>query len=161
MFTLNDSIFAVLHSCREDLCSSRLTCYMYMFQLAGLDYQFRYNISTSGIKSRGVDSLLSSMINEDKVNTVNGSISLTEMGTLYYTSIPLTYKEWEKFDNVKDCLDSLSDTELYFVVLTDMVVSDTLNKKGVSSMITGRDMIEHTLASLSKEYSEDYFNSAL
>lgn len=161
MYTVDDALFAMLHSCSEQLSSNRLVSYMYMYQLAGLDYQFRYQIASSGIKARSINSFLNAVINEDKLEVIDGIVRLTTLGELYYTSVPLTYAEWEKINDIKSCLDSLSDEELYFVVLTDIVVSDTLKTYGVEGLMSQRTRITTTLSNLSREYSDENFDSAL
>ena len=58
-------------------------------------------------------------------------------------------------------LDSLSDAELYLIVITDLLISDVRSKLGVNGLITQKEQIKSSVASLCKDYSEENFDDAL
>ena len=161
MYTVNDALFCILESSYSDIESSRLIYYMYIFQVAGFNYKLKYKINTNGLSCRQLNEMLSSVVNSDKVITSDGVVRLTPLGRLYYNNVVLTYSEWEKVDHIKSVLDNMSEKELYFLCLVDMLVYDTLNQYGVDGLIKQKNRIQSTLASLCSEYSEDNFNAAL
>ena len=161
MYTANDALFCILESSYSGIESNRLIYYMYMYQLAGFNYKLKYKINVSGLTCRQLNELLNSVVNSDKIEVNNGVVHLTSLGKLYYNNIALTYAEWEKIENIKSVLDNMSEKELYFICLVDMLVYDTLNQYGVDGLITQKARIKGTLASLCSEYSDENFDTAL
>lgn len=159
--TGNDIIFAILQACVDGLRSDRLVYYMYAFQQFGLDLRYRYRVKSSGIACRDIATALNTMIAHNKVVCRGGELTLTSEGYLYYDNIVLTLSEWDKLFAVKHLLDSLSEEELFFVCVTDIVVNDMLKRSGVDGLRSGRATIEGIIKNLSLEYSEDNFNTAL
>lgn len=161
MFTTDDALFSVIHSCFDGLDSGKLVYYVYMYQVAGLDFKFRYKINTSGLTCRGVDNLLSQVINENKVSVTDGKIILTSRGRLYYYNIPLTADEWELINYIKATLDTLTEEDLFAVCITDMIVYDTLAKYGVAGLVGQEDKIKTSIKALSPKFDDDDFDTAL
>lgn len=161
MYTVDDAKFAVLHSCASPMSSARLSEYLYIYQLAGLNYEFRYRFVASHIKSAGVDSVISRLINDDFIVIEDGDMVLSETGLSDYESTILSYAEWAKLDYIKSILDSLTDSQLYFVVVSCMIVSKYYNKYGVNYMLEHKDVVTNAVASLSVEYDEENFDAAM
>lgn len=161
MFTQNDAILGILHSCSDDLESSKLVYYMYMYQIAGLNFSFRYKLNAFGLTSKSLDAYLNEVISYNKVESCNGVVSLTSEGELYYNNILLTAEEWDKLDFIKNVLDRMTEQELFLICITDMMVYETLESYGVDALIRKKNEIKHTIASLCKEYTDDNFDAAL
>lgn len=159
--TGNDVIFSILLSCVDGLRSDRLVYYLYALQKFGLNLRYRYRVQASGIACRDIATALNTMIAHNKIACEDGELSLTSEGYLYYDNIVLTLAEWEKLWSVKCLLDSLSEEELFFVCVTDIIVNDMLKRSGVDGLREGRSTIECMIKNLSCEYSEDNFNTAL
>lgn len=161
MYTLDDKLFCVLHSCDESLHSSRLTCYMYLYELIKCDFAFKYTISNGGIKSRAVDEYTGKLIALGLLQNKNGILKLTSNGDIRYSEFLMFADEWEVFYTIKRSVDALSDNELTFVVLVDILVMDVLNKYGADGLRSKEDFIRGTLTKLSSEYSETNFDNAI
>lgn len=161
MYTSNDALFCILESCYSGIESNRLIYYMYIFQLAGFNYRLKYKINVNGLSCRQLNEMLNSVVNSDKVETSEGVVRLTPLGLLYYNNIALTYAEWETIEHIKLILDNMTEKELYFICLVDMLVYDTLSQYGVDGLISQKSRIHNTLASLCSEYSDENFDSAL
>lgn len=160
-FTVDDMIFSILHSCVDGLRSDRLVYYLYAFQKAGLKLRYRYRVQTNGITCRDIVHALNTIIAHHQVECVDGVLRLTSEGYLYYDNVLMTLTEWDKVWGVKHILDSLSEEELFFVCVTDIVVHDMLQRSGVDGLVKGRSTIEQMLQTLSGEFTTDNFDAAL
>lgn len=161
MHTTNDLLFCLLESCSDGLESSKLIYYMYVFQLAGFDFKFKYRLTTSGMTCKQLNNYLSEVVNLDKVEISNGVVTLTTLGRLYYDNVVLTASEWDKINYIKSVLDALNEEELLFVCITHIIVYDVLRDYGVDGLISQKEKIQQSLSVLSSEYSDDNFNTAL
>lgn len=159
--TGDDIVFSILHSCVDGLRADRLVYYMYAFQKSGLDLKYRYRVQANGLSCRDIALALNRLIALNKVVCVNGELALTTEGYLYYDNVLLTLREWDKVCGVKAMLDSLSEEELFFVCVTDIVVYDLLKRSGADGLEKGRATVENTVRNLSREYSAENFNDAL
>lgn len=160
-FTGDDVVFSILHSCVDGLRADRLVYYIYAFQKAGLDVKYRYRVQASGVTCKDIAGALNNLIALNKVVCCDGTLTLTPEGYLYYDNIVLTLNAWDKACSVKNMLDSLSEDELFFVCVSDIVVYDVLKRSGADGLLKGREAIERTVSNLSKEYSAENFDSAL
>lgn len=157
----NNIVFAILQSCVDGLRSDRLVYYLYVLQKAGLDINFRYRVKANGIACRDVATALNTLIAHNKVKCEDGCLIPTAEGYLYYDNVLLTLQEWEQVWGIMRLLDSLSEDELFFVCVTDIVVNDMLKRSGVEGLSKSRSTIESMIGTLSGEYSADNFNTAL
>lgn len=161
MFSSDDKVYCVLHSVDNGLSSTRLVYYMYLYQLAGLDFNFRYSISTRGIKCKGLDEHISNMINYDLICLEDGEIKRTELGYFSYIEFPLLLSEWDFIEKFKAELDSLSDDDLYFIVLANILVENVQTKYGVEGLITRKSDIVASLTALTRDYDDTKLNYAI
>lgn len=162
MYTTDDALFSIVQSCSDGLESGKLIYYVYIYQIAGLDYKFRYKINTAGLSCRGLDNLLSHVINENKVKVESGRISLTSRGSFYLYSVPMTAKEWEFIDFIKTTLDNLTEADLQAICITDLIVYDTLAKYGVKGLVNQENKIKSSIKALcSNDFDDEDFNAAL
>lgn len=161
MYSCDDITFCTLESCIDGLESSKLIYYMYVFQMAGFNYNFRYRLNATGLVSKQLNEVLCGVVNADKVIVEDGVIKLTKSGLFYYNNVVLTLSEWDKIIYIKSVLDSLSEQELYLICIVDMIVFDVLKTYGVDGLITQKNRIKTTISALSTEYSEENFNAAL
>ena len=161
MITYDDKLFCILTSCEESIKSSRLVCYMYLFQSAGYDFNFRYNLSATGLKSKGLSNYIDLLVNEGKIETKRGTINPTSTGLELLDSFVLSLDEVEFHDYILDVMKDVSFDDLYFIVVTDMVISETKKQKGVEGLISDRAVIEETVSHLSGVYSKENFDAAV
>lgn len=161
MYTCDDVTFCTLESCIDELESSRLIYYMYIFQIAGFDFNLRYRLSATGLVSKQLNEVLCGVVNDDKVTVKDGVIKLTKTGFLYYDNVALTMSEWDKVIYIKHVLDALNEQELFLVCIVDMMVFDVLKTYGVEGLVSQKDRIKNTISALSPEYSEENFDTAL
>lgn len=159
--TGDDVVFSLLHSCVDGLRSDRIVYYLYAFQKAGLDLKYRYRVQARGISCRDINTALNTLVAHNKIECSDGWLSLTPEGYLYYDNVLLTAKEWDSVNSIKALLDSLSEEELFFVCVTDIVVYDMLKRSGADGLKSGRSTIERAVQNLSSEYSSENFNTAL
>lgn len=159
--TGDDVVFCLLHSCVDGLRSDRIVYYMYAFQKAGLDLRYRYRVQARGLFCKDISTALNTLVAHNKIECVDGTLTLTSEGYLYYDNVMLTVKEWDNVNSIKALLDSLSEEELFFVCVTDIVVYDMLKRSGADGLKNGRSTIERAVQNLSSEYSDENFNTAL
>lgn len=158
---MKDRLFSILYACIDGLKSTRLVYYMYLFQIAGVDYNLKYKVSTNGLKSKGVDEFIDYMLVQGVVNIHDGVLTVTNEGNRYIDRILFTAEEWDTMEYIQSLLKSLSDEELYFICLVDVIMFDAYNSCDVEQLIQDKDKIKRTIALLSDEYSDDNFDCAL
>lgn len=161
MYTTDDILFCILESCVDGLESSKLIYYMYVFQMAGFKFSFRYRINASGLACKQLNECLDSLVNDDKVKVIDGVVKLTKSGEFYYDNVVLTASEWDKVNMIKSVLDTMNERELFFICITDMTVYDVLKTYGVDGLIKQREKIQSMISVLSKEYTDENFDTAL
>lgn len=161
MWTGDDMLFCMLHNCDTGLKTSKLNCCFYLYQLLGFNFDLRYKLTASGIECREVNDFLDLAISMNMVEIRDGVVYSTSSGSDYYSAIGLFADEWEKVDNLRSLILGLTADEVYFIVLTDIVISDVVRKQGVEALVQNRSNIVRSLSALSTEYSDDNFNSAI
>lgn len=161
MFSADDKMLLVLHSCYDGLATERLPYYIYMLQKIGVDFNFRYRLGASKFASKGLNEYLNILMNEGLLRVRGSFLEPTNAGREKYFDLALTYDEWELLDWAKAVFDSLTDTELYFVCLTEMIVDEAFQRGGYQELIRGETAIKDALKGLSHDYSEENFNSAI
>lgn len=161
MYTTNDTVFCLLESCIDDLESSRLIYYMYVFQMSGFKFNFKYKLNASGLSCRQLNDMLGEIVNENKVVVENGIIKLTNSGIFYYNNVILTANEWGRIDYIKSVLNVMSEKDLFFICITDMLVYDVLETYGVDGLIKQKERIKRSISALSSEYTDENFDTAL
>lgn len=162
MYTTDDVLFSILQSCCDDLDSNRLIYYVYIYQIAGLDYKFRYKIDASGLSCNGINNLLSQVINDGNVSLKNGIIKLTSRGSSILFNTPMTAKEWDFIEDIKSALDEFSEEDLKALCITDMIVYDTLNRYGVDGLIKQESIIKSSIRTIcGNNFTDADFDAAL
>lgn len=162
MFTIDDVLFSILQSCCDSLDSNKLVYYVYIYQVAGLNYKFRYKIDASGLSCSGINNLLSQVINDGNVTLNNGIISLTSRGSSILFNTPMTAEEWDFIEDIKSTLDKLSEKELQALCITDMIVYDTLQRYGVDGLIKQENRIKSSIRAIcSNDFKDEDFDASL
>lgn len=162
MYTTNDVLFSAIQSCEDGLESNKLIYYIYIYQIAGLDYKFRYKIDASGLSCVGINNLLSQTISSGYIQLHQGVATLTAKGDAYLYNIPMTAKEWDFIEFIKTILDALTEDELKTLCITDMIVFDTLDKYGVDGLIRQESRIKASIRALcGGALSDEDFNASL
>lgn len=162
MYTTDDVLFSILQSCCDDLDSNKLVYYVYIYQIAGLNYKFRYKIDASGLSCNGINNLLSQVINDGNVTLKNGIIKLTHRGSSILFNTPMTAEEWDFIEDIKSVLDKLSEKELQALCITDMIVYDTLHRYGVDGLVKQEDTIKSSIRTIcGSNFKDDDFDASL
>lgn len=161
MWTSDDMLFCMLHNCESGLKMNKLNCCYYLYELAGFNFNLRYKLTAQGVECREVNEFLDLALSMNMVEVRDGVAYNTESGEDYYTEVVLFADKWEKIDSIRDLIIHLTSDEVYFIVLTDMVISDVKRKQGVDALLYSRCNIVRTLSSLSTEYSDENFESAI
>lgn len=161
MFTDNDVVFCILHSCVDGIRSDRLVYYMYAYQKAGLNLKYRYRVQVHGISCSDITAVLNSLITQNKLVCEKGQLILTDEGYRDYDNVSLTLKEWELINGIKSLFDKFSREELFFICVSDIVVNDMLRRSGVDGLRSGRATVESAIRNLTTEFSEENFDTAL
>lgn len=162
MYTTDDVLFSILQSCCDGLDSNKLVYYVYIYQIAGLNYKFRYKIDASGLSCNGINNLLSQVINDGNVTLKNGLIKLTARGSSILFNTPMTAKEWDFIEDIKSALDELSEKDLHALCITDMIVYDTLNRYGVDGLIKQESTIKSSIRTIcGNDFKDEDFDAAL
>lgn len=161
MFTVDDKLFFVLYSCYDGIVPARLLCYIYILQNMNVDFKFSYKLGSTGLVSDSLDGYTDELFSKDMVVLKGRKLYPTKRGYEFLDSIILTMYESDGLDWVFSILDDLSDSELYFICLTDIVVMDVLSSGGYKGLISQESNIKDILSTLSSEYTDDNFNAAL
>lgn len=161
MKTGNDRLFCTLVSSEGGIKTGRITCYMYIFQLAGFELDFRYKVANYGVKSHDFNQYLNEAINQGVLSANRGTINVTIDIEEAYLKYPLGITDLNLIENIKSFLDELDDDDLTFLCLTDIVVSDMKKKVSVNRMAEERLNIESVLQGLSPVFSKENFDSSL
>ena len=161
MITNDDRLFCLLLSVKDGTNIGRLNCYSYILQKIGfsLDYSFRINVS--GVRSKSFSRYLEDKMSTGLIAQDNGVISISNDSSDMLDNFVLSFDELSIVDNVNSILSMLSDSELYFVCVVDMIMNDVVKTKGLDALVTSRDFIESSVESLCSDYSKDNFNLAV
>lgn len=161
MISRDDRLFCMLNCIDEGIKTSRLVCYMYVYQICGLSLNYRYKAGISNLKSERFNTFLNESVNEGYINVKKCNITITESGREMLTSFVFSLDELEYLENIKESLDRLTDEELYFIVLTDILISEVKHQSGVSGLVKNKEKIKHTLSQLTSNYTEERFDSSI
>ena len=162
--TIDDKFFCTIISCESNMTADRLVCYLYIFQLAGFDLNFRYKWTSHGIASRDIDSYFNLLSGYGLIQVNrNGTVSLLNGALDDVDSMAITYEDLELVNSLLSFLNRLSYNEVLFLCLVDIIIKDYFNhpKKSADDLLKDEIKIKNTLASLSSEYSDDNFYFAL
>ena len=154
-------LYCLLLSSDSGISIGRLNCYMYVFQKVGfkLDYSFRINVS--GVRSKNFSRYLEEQVSTGLLTQKKGIISLTNESIGVLERFILSYDEIVSSDRVIEVLSSLSDDELHLVCVTDIIINDVIESKGVGALVESRDFIENSVSNLCSAYTKENFNLAV
>lgn len=161
MFTTDDMLFSVLHACENDIETGRIIYYIYMYQIAGLNFSYKYKINPCGLICKPLNSYLDSVVNIDEISIDNGVIRLTDIGRQHLDDTVLTDEELSKLVYMRSVLDQMTEQELHLICIVDIVVYDVLRNYGVDGLLSQEGRIKSTISSICKEYTDENFNFAL
>jgi len=132
-----------------------------MMQQYPRGFEFRFKFGAEGLYSDNLDSFISEMACAGMIVVDNGHIQSTPKGDAVYASTVLSMEEWDYADWVFDAAEALTDEELIFVCMSDVLVQDTLKRKGAEGLMIEKTRICDALASLSRVYTLENFNNSL
>ncbi len=158
---MTDMCFCLLHSCRNRVKKSRLVYYIYMMQQQPSYSGFIFKFGAEGLYSDSLDGYISEMACEGLLVVDDGHIQTTPKGDAVYASTHLSENEWRCADWVFSTAEKYTDDELIFVCMSDILVQDTLKRRGVEGLMTDKGRICSALQSLSRIYSSENFNNSL
>lgn len=162
MKTHDDRYFCTLVSCEKPMSATRLTCYMYILQLAGFELNYKYKITGNGLCSREVESYFNDLAGQGILDSdEHGNIILNVSLDDEYAKLPLTFDSVKLIEEVINFLDGLEYEDLLFLCLTDLTVSDMLQKCTPEEFLARRATVESILKSLSPAFSTENFDVAL
>lgn len=160
--TVNDSMFCLLSNCENGISYKRLVYCMYIYQIAGFNFNFKYVISSKGIKSKSLLAYAEELLCKGYIETNNsGNFCITSVGNDALYSFIASQDELDFAQYIENLLNSLTIEDLHFIVLTDIVITETKEKYGVEGLNSMRNNIEETIKSLSSEFSEENFNNSI
>ena len=163
MVKFNDKLFCTLASCENNIDDSLLTLYMYIFQMADFDINNRYKIMPSSFRSRQVELYTDTLQNEGYLNRSKQKLKLTDKGVILLSNYPLTYIEAEKYNFIKQKIFKLSYEEVYFIVLTDLVIKEVHKDKDIDtfSALVIKAKVINLLKSLTSNFTNARFDKAV
>ena len=161
MKTADDKFYCVTACCDNNFSYARSLYSMYLFQIAGFNLGYRFKITTSGVCSRDFDAYMNDKIADGSFKTKDGDILTCFNIEDFLLSTPIDLSGIEVTDYIISNLSNVTDDELAFICLTDILIQDTLRKGGADYLKKQRSSIEDTLAALSACYSEENFDAAI
>lgn len=161
MISRDDRLFCVLNSIDDKIKSNRLVFYLYIYQVSGLDINFKYKLGTLSLKSERFSEYLNYLVSEGYIKIHRGTISLTDYGNEVLSEFVFSLDELEYLEFFKEKLSNLTDEELYFLVVLDTLISEIKEKDGVQGLIRQKEQVKTTLKQLTSIYSDKNFNNAL
>ena len=161
MITSNDKLFCILASCEKHIAVNNLSSYMYLFQLAGYDFNFKFKIQSSGLRSSFLNNYLDTLDNEGYIVIDDSCIKLTQYGKSTLDDFILSLDELERFEKILNTLNNFDKDELYFLVIVDMVISEVRKKSGVEGLASEKNRITSLVKSLTKDYTDEDFDASI
>ena len=161
MRSKDDKFLCVISSCEEELDSSRITYYMYLFQSAGYNYNFRYKLESDGIRSRGLNGYIDELLEQGYITDGNGILKASKDAIDEVSNYIMSYQDIELHNTILSYIEDLTLTELHFLVVTDMTITEITKTYGIEGLVKKKDEIIRIISSLSKEFSEENLNGAM
>ena len=161
MVTRDDREFCLAISCEGGLQSSRLTYYMYVWQMLGFNIQFRYRLQSCGFCSNDCSTYVNEAVGVGDFNIDNmGYITPADHMT-WYEEVPFSLEVIEILNNVKLFLDRLDQSDLELLCLSDLLITTVIQKKSAEALVTEQESIKSTLKTFCSSYTEEDFDSCI
>lgn len=157
----DDKLLCIVSSCEYKIDSNKIVYYMYLFQMAGYDFNFRYKITYNGLRSRGLNNYIDELLNLGYIIDNNGLIISSDKAVAEVSEYIMTLEDIEAHEGILDQLDLLTLDDLNFIVITDIAIREIRKKYGVDALVQNKGYIAETISKLSKEYSEENLNNAI
>ena len=135
---------------------------MYLFQIAGYDFNFRFKITYNGIRSRGLDNYIDELLNLGVITDGNGILHSTkEMMDRLSDEYVVTIAEDEKHNAILNKLNSMSFDDIIFLVITAMTIKEVKKKYGINGLSRSNNYVKDTIEKLSNNYSDENLDKAI
>lgn len=162
MINSRDRLFYLLFSIEDNKLSvGRLNCYMYIFQLLGVNLDYKFRINTSGLRSKNFSRFLEDQIAKGVVCQKDGYIAITNDSESLVDNYIMSFRDIRITNYVKSILSDLSDDELYLVCIVSIIMNDVISSRGIDALVTSRNFIENSVKNLCSAYSSDNFNYSI
>ena len=161
-----DKYYLFLYCIKNKIAANRLIGYLYLYQMAGFNLNFKYKVTGSGMKSSDVTTYLNNLISKGLVEVKKGILSLIDKDNI----LDILESKYNICEDDKECLedirifaDSLDYDVLYFICITNLVMSDMLSKLGDNFLYKSdsKEQLQNIIRELCFEYSEEDFNVTL
>ena len=154
--------FFILSACLEGLSAGRLVYFMYLCQVAGYCKDLRFSIKAGGITCRKVNTLVSELVSEGYlIKTDDGLLLLTDKAFDWYDNQIVTCADADKLTIVESYFTILTESQLYAVCISNIVINDFIQRGGKVSLKDNKDYIMHILGGLIEDFNEEDFNTML
>ena len=144
----DDKLLCVLSCCDLNVGLKSITAVAYLMQISGWDLNYVYSITSGGVKCRLLSSYINDYMAEGYIKEGNGNFVLTKDGEDYLENFVLQYDDSENLEFILNLTKVLSDDELDFICMLDIMIKEIEDKYGASGLIQYRDTLVNNLKRL-------------
>lgn len=161
MKSKDDKLLCVLSCCDLNMSLKAITSVAYLMQISGWDLNYVYSITSSGLKCRLLSSYINDYTAEGYIEEKKGNFILTRDGGEYLESFVLQYDDSRNLEFILGLKEILSDEELSFICMLDIMIKDIEEKYGVDGLLRYQSTLVNNLKQLTTCYSEENFDNAV
>lgn len=161
MRSKDDKLLCVLSCCDLNMNLKSITSFAYLMQISGWGLNYVYSITARGIKCRLLSSYINDYMAEGYIYEKIGNFALTKDGSDYLEGFVLQHDDSERLEYLLSVAKALSDDELGFICLLDIMVKEIEEKYGAEGLLKHKDTLVNNLKQLTNCYSDDNFDNAV
>ncbi|MBQ8234773.1 MAG: hypothetical protein IJZ36_04235 [Bacilli bacterium] len=158
-----DKYYSILGSVQDKLKANRLIAYLYLYQMAGFNINFKYKVTGAGMKSTDATTYLNNLISKGLITVKRGMLYLCDSENTLETKYNISEEDNEIFEKIKVLADKLDYDVLYFVCITNLVLTDMLDKFGADFLENDlyKNKLKQIISNLCFEYTDNNLDRTL
>lgn len=157
----DDKLLCILACCDLNMGLKSITSIAYLMQMSGWDLNYVYSITSSGLKCRLLSSYINDYMAEGYIKEKSGNFVLTKDGGEYLEGFVLQYNDSENLEFLLNLTKVLSDEELGFICMLDIMIKEIEDKYGADGLLRYHDTLINNLKRLTSCYSDENFDNAV
>lgn len=158
-----DKYYSILSSVKDKLKANRLIAYLYLYQMAGFNVNFKYKVTGAGMKSNDATTYLNNLISKGLIIVKRGMLYLCDIENTLDLKYNISEEDKEKFYKIKLLADKLDYDTLYFICITNLVLTDMLEKFGSDFLDNElyKRKLKQIISDLCFEYTDNHLDRTL
>ena len=138
---------------------SKVDCLVYFFQKFGFSMKYKFQISTCGVYSKGLHTIIDELISTGDIVIVDKKYRCSTRGDMRLDKMCVDYAEYEIMEYLCTEVSKLSKDDLDMLTIIDMIFNDIKTERGIQALVDERDTIEKMVGNVCKTYSPSRFNN--